>query len=552
MMNKSLLLFKVIGFLLLTTGTLTQTYSQTVPKNWYLLDPASDHVLGISLNKAYVYLATKNKKASPLIVAVLDSGIDTTHEDLKNILWTNAKEIPGNGIDDDKNGYIDDTHGWNFLGNSSGQNVKRAPDERSRIYHKYKSKFLNPNLDTTTLSAADKIIYVTWKKTEAELNYSDEEKEQLKYVEMLASAFKKHDKIIKQEMNTSSYNRESLANFIPTSILGKEAKLGLLSLHRLMQLDKEELNTYTIAQLEEYIEGKTIAFNAKEKLPNDERSLIVRDNYYNFADNHYGNNDIMGPTPNHGTHVSGIIAASRNNGTGIEGVADAVKIMMVRVVPDGDEYDKDVALAIKYAVDNGAKVINMSFGKAYSPEKYWVDSAVRYAEQKDVLLIHSAGNESYNLDSTSVYPSPYLTNWKQKASNFITIGASSDTLITENNIAAEFSNYGKGMVDLFAPGVKIYSTLPGGNVYGNQDGTSMASPIVAGIAALIRTYYPSLTANQVKTILEKSVYIPAQNAPCIQPGKSSVSTPFNTLSKTGGIVNAYNAVLLADSLGGNK
>ena len=526
-----------------------QLHAQTVPKNWQALDPSADKVLGISLQKAYDYLGSKNKKATPIIVAVLDSGIDTTHEDLKNILWTNTKEIPGNGIDDDKNGYIDDVHGWNFLGGKNGQSVKRAPDERSRIYHKYKAKFSNSLLDTNTLSISDKALFATWKKTETELNFSDEEKDQLKYVEMLASAFKKHDKVLKQEMNVVSYNRESLTKFTPTTIIGKEAKLGLLSLHRLMQLDEQELNTYTIAQIDEYIEGKTVAFGAKEKLPNDERTLIVRDNYYNFLDAYYGNNDIMGPTPNHGTHVSGIIAASRNNGTGIDGVADAVKIMMLRVVPDGDEYDKDVALAIKYAVDNGAKVINMSFGKSYSPEKYWVDSAVVYAEQKDVLLVHSAGNENYNLDSITVFPNAYLAAYKKNATSFMTVGASSDTLITEASIAADFSNYGKQNVDLFAPGVKIYSTLPGGNVYGNQDGTSMATPIVTGVAAILRTYYPSLSAKQVKTILEKSVYVPQATSPCLLPGNSSISTPFNRLSKTGGIVNAYNAVVLANSMG---
>ena len=539
----------IIGSTLLIATCMNSLHAQSIPKNWQALDPSSDKVLGISLQKAYDFLSGKNKKATPIIVAVLDSGIDTTHEDLKNILWTNTKEIPGNGIDDDKNGYIDDVHGWNFLGGKNGQSVKRAPDERSRIYHKYKAKFLNALVDTNSLSAADKILYATWKKTEAELNFSDEEKDQLKYVEMLASAFKKHDKVLKQEMNVVSYNRETLTKFIPTTIIGKEAKLGLLSLHRLMQLDETELNTYTIAQIDEYIEGKNVAFSAKEKLPNDERTIIVRDNYYNFSDAFYGNNDIMGPTPNHGTHVSGIVAASRNNGTGIDGVADAVKIMMVRVVPDGDEYDKDVALAIRYAVNNGAKIINMSFGKAYSPEKYWVDSAVAYAEQNDVLLVHSAGNENYNLDSITVFPNANLAAYKKNASSFITVGASSDTLITEANIAADFSNYGKQTVDLFAPGVKIYSTLPGGNTYGNQDGTSMAAPIVTGVAALLRTYYPSLTAKQVKTILEKTVFTPAALAPCLLPGNSSIATPFGTLSKTGGIVNAYNAVVLANSMG---
>jgi hypothetical protein len=243
-------LIAIIGSTLLIATCMNTLHAQSIPKNWQALDPNSDMVLGISLQKAYDYLSSKNKKATPIIVAVLDSGIDTTHEDLKNILWTNTKEIPGNGIDDDKNGYIDDVHGWNFLGGKNGQSVKRAPDERSRIYHKYKAKFLNALVDTNSLSAADKILYATWKKTEAELNFSDEEKDQLKYVEMLASAFKKHDKVLKQEMNVVSYNRETLTKFIPTTIIGKEAKLGLLSLHRLMQLDETELNTYTIAQID--------------------------------------------------------------------------------------------------------------------------------------------------------------------------------------------------------------------------------------------------------------------------------------------------------------
>ena len=204
-----------------------------------------------------------------------------------------------------------------------------------------------------------------------------------------------------------------------------------------------------------------------------------------------------------------------------------------------------------YPIDwnNGAKIINMSFGKAYSPEKYWVDSAVAYAEQKDVLLVHSAGNENYNLDSINVFPNANLAAYKKQASSFITVGASSDTLITDASIAADFSNYGKQNVDLFAPGVKIYSTLPGGNVYGNQDGTSMAAPVVSGVAAMLRSYYPGLSAKQVKTILEKSVYVPAASAPCLLPGNNSISTSFSTLSKTGGIVNAYNAVALANSMG---
>ncbi len=253
----------------------------------------------------------------------------------------------------------------------------------------------------------------------------------------------------------------------------------------------------------------------------------------------------MGPGPMHGTHVTGIIAAQRNNGLGIDGVADKVRIMTLRVIPDGDEYDKDVALAIIYAVDQGAKVINMSFGKSFSPEKKWVDSAIKYAELKDVLLVHASGNEAENMDEKENYPSPLLTQWHSKANNFITVGASSDGSI-EKSIAADFSNYGQEMVDVFAPGVKIYSTLPGGNKYGNLSGTSMASPVVAGLAALLRSYYPELSAPEIKKIIEMSVSKPDSLLNCYLPGDKNKKISFNFLCKSGGIVNAYNAVKTAN------
>jgi subtilisin family serine protease len=311
----------------------------------------------------------------------------------------------------------------------------------------------------------------------------------------------------------------------------------------MMGIDPDEKNTNTIEQLDEYVEGKKSAFESKEKAPFDYRADIVKDNYLNFQDRYYGNADVMGPSPMHGTHVTGIIGAVRNNGIGVNGVADNVQLMMVRVVPDGDEYDKDVALGIRYAVDNGAKIINMSFGKSFSPEKAWVDSAIRYAASKDVLIVHAAGNDGVDNDVKEVFPNP--KQWNYKAENFINIGASGDPATT-GSLAADFSNFGKNNVDVFAPGVKIYSTLPGGNEYGNLNGTSMSTPVVAGIAALIRSNYPDLTALQVKQIIESSVSIPDSSLPNFKPGAQREPIAFNNLSKTGGIVNAYLSISLAD------
>jgi len=231
----------------------------------------------------------------------------------------------------------------------------------------------------------------------------------------------------------------------------------------------------------------------------------------------------------------------------MKGVADNVRIMMVRAVPDGDEHDKDIANAIRYAVDNGAKVISMSFGKSFSPQKSWVDDAVKYAASKDVLLVHAAGNDAKNIDSTENYPNPVYLDKSGVAGNFITVGASGDS--TNGGFTASFSNYGKNSVDVFAPGVNIYSTLPGGDKYGNYSGTSMATPVVAGVAALIREYYPSLTAEQVKYAIDNSVS--PQTEKVKLPGTDEMVN-LSDISKTGGELNAYNALKLDSTLKAEK
>ncbi len=539
-----ILIFSTLGFISIANAQID------IPKGWHLLDYQTDSFLGISLNKAYQFLQSKHKIGQSVIVAVLDSGIDTTHEDLKKILWRNPKEIPNNGIDDDKNGYIDDIYGWNFLGGKNGKSLKKAADERSRVYHRWKEQFNGKLIDTNQLNKDEKQHYKIWRKAADELNFSQEEQMDLLFIEVTAKALHRHDKVLRQELGIEEFTCEKIESFEPTTKTAKEAKLGFLTVMKMMGIDPEEKNTNTLHELDEYIEGKKASFESKEKAPHNYRQEIVGDDYFNLADRFYGNNDVMGPGPMHGTHVSGIIGAQRNNGIGMDGVADQVKIMTLRVVPDGDEYDKDVALAIRYAVDNGAKVINMSFGKSFSPEKRWVDSAVRYAEQKDVLLIHASGNESEDLDIKENFPNPWLAQWHTKATNYITVGASSDVKI-EKSIAADFSSYGKNNVDIFAPGVKIYSTFPGGNQYANLKGTSMATPVVTGLSALLRSYYPNLTAAEVKNIIEQSAYIPNATMDCINPGiesKSKQPTSLSMLCKTGGIANAYQAVVMASEL----
>lgn len=515
----------------------THAQTSTVPNGWYLKDKATDGYYGISLDKAYDFV--KGKRSTPVIVAVIDSGIDTTHEDLKPVLWTNTKEIPGNGIDDDNNGYVDDVHGWNFLGGRDGRNVKEDSYEAARVYHKYKDKFATA--DTTALSDSDRVVYQMWKKAQHDVLRGVDPNEAL-FLKKMYPAFKSGDSVIMKDLAKKEYNGNDLQAYTPTDKDATMAKNIILAISK-----ANNSLEITNAQLLEELEGQLRKAESADVAPKDYRGEIVKDNYNDINDRFYGNNDIMAGTPFHGTHVSGIIAAARHNGKGIDGIADNVKVMMIRAVPDGDEHDKDIALAIRYAADNGAKVINMSFGKSFSPEKAWVDDAVKYAAGKGVLLVHAAGNDGSDVDTTNNFPNPKFIADTGRATNWLTVGASGDPKL--GNLVANFSNYGKKEVDVFAPGVQIYSTIPGGNTYGNAQGTSMASPVVAGLAGFVLSYYPNLTTQQLKDVIMRGtekVSTPVKNP------ETGEMVSLSDLSVTGGVVNAYEAVKLADALSGKK
>ncbi len=522
--------------------------------DWYKKDPAIDSIYGIALNRAYQFLESKQKKGKPLIVAILDSGFDTTHEDLKKNLWRNPREIPANGIDDDKNGYIDDVYGWNFIGGKDGKNLLKASSEKARIYHRYRRRFENIAADSILLSSQERYLYNGWKKAAEEMKGSADEENQLRFIAMTQRTLKKYDDFLRQEIKKEVYTIDDLEKFIPATAAGKDAKLGFLTFLRIIEASNEVSNQQLMSDLNRELEKMRADSAERISPPNDGRATIVQDDYFNPLDTLYGNNDVMVDLEKsmHGTHVAGLIGAERNNGIGIDGIADQVQLMILRVVPDGDEYDKDIALAIRYAVNNGAGIINMSFGKTYSPEKYWVDSAVLYAEAHDVLLVHSSGNESISLDAKPKYPNAHLEKWKRKAKNFITVGGSSDGIFGPC-LSASFTNYSGEQVDLFAPGVKIYSTQPGGNIYGILDGTSFSSPIVAGIAALIRSYYPSLTAPEIISILNNTVTSMKGTSTCL-PGseKNSEMIEWTSLCKSAGIVNAFQAIRAADAMAEEK
>lgn len=538
-MRQSLLALSAIG---IGFASYAQTSYDGVPKGWHLKDRSKDGLYGISLDKAYEFV--KGRKSQTVIVAVIDSGIDTTHEDLKPVLWRNPKEIPGNGVDDDKNGYVDDVNGWNFLGGKDGRNVKEDSYEVARVYHKYKAKFAGVT-NPSTLNMEDQETYKMWKKAEKQI--LGDGKESGVQILLLSKAYEaavKNDSLLRIVMAKETYTGNDLDAFMPTTDEAKKAKHSFLYFFQANN-SMDMTNKTFLEEFNEYLASERKKVEAAERAPKNYRGEIVKDNYEDFNDRYYGNSDVMANTPFHGTHVAGIIGAVRGNGKGMDGVADNVRIMSIRAVPDGDEHDKDVALAIRYAVDNGAKVINMSFGKSFSPEKSWVDEAVQYANSKGVLLVHAAGNDASNIDSVDNFPSPVFTDDKQRATNWLTVGASGDPKI--GGIVAPFSNYGKTEVDVFAPGMKIYSTIPGGNTYGDAQGTSMASPVVAGVAAFLLQYYPTLTPQQVKQVIENSATKVTGNV--TNPGTGD-SIVLAEISKTGGVINAYEAARLAAQLTG--
>jgi subtilisin family serine protease len=510
-----------------------QYVQKEIPRDWFLLDPEQDSLQGVSAERTYETLL-KGQPSKTVLVAVIDSGIDIEHEDLKSVIWVNEKEIANNGIDDDKNGYVDDVHGWNFIGGKNG-NVNADTYELTREYMRLSKKYDGADsVKNRKKAKTDYAAYLKLKDKYQKLKVKNEQQYQFysgmyKYTKASIDTLKKYfktDTLVPYDVKNLTTDRPSL--LFAKSVVGRVYKtVG----------DDAPLDEY-LSQVKEGVDYFEVIVKYGYNTEFDSRQ-IVGDNYSNLFEKGYGNNDVKGPDPLHGTHVAGIIAADRKNKLGIKGIADNVKIMVVRAVPNGDERDKDVANAIVYAVDNGAKIINMSFGKSFSPEKEMVDRAVKYAEQKGVLLIHAAGNEGDDIDMEKNFPTKKYLNGKE-AKNWIEVGASSWG--SDENFVGSFSNYGKKGVSFFAPGVQIYSTTPG-NTYKNEDGTSMASPSSAGVAALLMSYFPNLTAIEVKDILEKSTR-KFDNLKVQKPGSKELVS-FGDLSSSGGLVNAYEAVKMA-------
>lgn len=504
--------------------------------NWY-----NGAKYGMNTDLAYAKVLA-GKTSTTVVVAVIDSGVDIEHEDLRGHIWVNTDEIPNNGIDDDNNGFIDDVNGWNFLGNSEGTNIIDVRLEKTRIYAELRKQYEGTSY--TDLEDDEKAGYALYKELRDEVEtVRKNAKSELDGLAELTQTVEDANEKLRGYFG-GDYTAKQLKAVKSDPIVGKEAS-------QILALMKFGLDYESYSEFVGYYQDQ-LDFNYNPDI--DPRAEFIGDDITDFSDHNYGNNDVEGPDASHGTHCSGIIGAVRNNGRGNDGVADNVLIMSIRAVPNGDEWDKDIANSVRYAVDNGAQIISMSFGKAYSPQSEGVMAAFRYAEEKGVLLVHAAGNEGENNDELGHnFPTPKYQGMSDKFSNWIEVGASTrfkkpkykKGYLIRDGLAADFSNYGKTIVDVYAPGHDIYSTIPGSK-YAVFDGTSMAGPMVAGTAALLKSYYPKLTMLEIREIIVSSVQkIGDRTTPL--PGDASQQVTFDELCVSAGIVNVYNAVMMAES-----
>ncbi len=527
------------------------SFAQSV--NWYQQDRTAETPYNLGTDAVYKKLL-KDVEGVPVVVAVIDSGIDIEHEDLKDVIWVNTDEIPDNGIDDDNNGYIDDVNGWNFIGGKDGSQVAADTYEMTRSYAKYREMF--KNADPAKLKGKEKEQYNDYikygKKIESETKSAKKQYEQ--YDERLQSfvGVIEHVESITKTREIDKAMIDSLStSFDPTDALTANIyNYYLAETNEMPTLDQLK------AELIDPLQGALKHFGNKYKYnynPDYNPRTIVGDNYEDKTERYYGNNSVEGPDAMHGTHVAGIIAGSRNNEIGINGIAKNVRIMTIRAVPDGDERDKDVANAIRYAVENGASIINMSFGKGESPYKEVVDDAIRFAEKNDVLIVHAAGNSNENISEAENYPNDYFRKpkgflffKKKQPKNYLSIGASGPS--KEDDMVASFSNYSKKDVDVFAPGVMMLSSVPDDN-YEISQGTSMAAPVISGVAAVLRSYFPRLNAQQVKEAIITST-IP--NDTLVKKPGTEEYVPFSSLSLSGGIIDLAAAYSTASRMKGKK
>lgn len=533
--------------------------------DWFNCSFDKDGIYGAEVNKAYDFLKDKKIKKRP-VVAIIGTGLDIEHEDLKDAIWKNPKEKKINGKDNDKNGYIDDIHGWNFLGGKDGTVMEKTMEEGDRefirLFDKGYGKYFYDgenfyqmiNDKKTKVPAPDNMneyrYYVNRVLSESRIagSYGGY---QLSYL------IRDYGKHFDRMMRAKYPNQELTQKEFGICYDPKAAKRDSLSEVAFMiyimgftvsQTDSWDVVHNAIKSGDQITMAKEEYEKAMQQYGNDGRKEIVGDNYLDLNDYKYGNNVLLTSDAFAGTMLGGIIAANRENDWGMNGIMDKAELMTLRVkANEGEPYLKDVVLAIRYAVDNHADIIMLPQQATLYPDnqKKWVDEALKYAESKGVLVVVPTREYSVDMAKMEFYPNRWMTGEKELTN--LMIVASSD----KNGNPSMSSNYGAKEVDLFAPGTDVYSSYTG-DTYQKASGAGLAAAATVGVAALIKAYYPELSGSQIRNLLIKSVTSRADAE--VEKGirvKDRVTQDlflFGDLCLSKGILNAYNAVIAADKM----
>ena len=529
--------------------------------DWYNCSFDKDNVYGAEVNKAYDFLKGKKMKKRP-VVALIGSGIDVEHEDLKQAIWFNPKE-KADGKDNDKNGLVDDINGWNFLGGKDGQVMESTMREGDREFLRLKDKYADYMFDGKDYYKIinEKMTKVPAPENVDEFNYyrfnvMPESPIAGSYggwvlVQAVKEYAAKFDKMMRERFPNKELTQEDFNICYdpkaPRDSLAEVAFMVCAYGFSIYQTDKWDA-VYAGIKSGAQIQQSQAEYEAKVKqFGSDGRATIIGDNYLDINDNKYGNNVLLTTDASIGTMEAGIIAGKRDNGLGGNGIMDQAEIMTLRVSANGEPYLKDIALAIRYAVDHGADVILLPVQNSLYPEdqKKWISEALEYAESKGVLAITPAWEASQDLSKDIYFPNRWMTG-KKELTNLMVVSSSDK----EGNPSMT-SNYGAKEVDLYAPGIDIYSTYTG-DTYQTGTGIGLAAATTVGVAALLKAYYPQLTGTQIRNILLESVTsrkdVEVEKGIRVNGQASQDLFLFGDLCLSGGILNAYQAVVAADKL----
>lgn len=556
---------------LLCTGQLHAQFIKNSKKetlnNWQNLSPEKDGIYGADVNGAYDFLKGKKSKKK-VTVALIGTGIDVEHEDLQGSLWINPKEKP-NGRDDNKNGKIDDINGWNYLGNAQGEVLEKArtfadreylrlKDKYSRIQH-YGDKYVVVSDDEKELLEVappenkpefDYFNRVVRKESAIGSKYSSIEL--MKVSRIYANGLT--DKLKAKFPDKEHFSYQDFGSMIDRNDTDTLRMLGMTMISVAFMIQPQATWDKVLDYLNNFQPPLLLKDYQKiEQMNNFDDRTLIGDDPYKITDTKYGNNILLAENSGEGTSYAGIIGAKRSNDMGLDGIADNVQIMTLRTTPsEGEAYPKDVALAIRYAVDNGADIIQMYASASITPfgeQGDWINDALMYAESKGVLIVQPVASKSIDMDKYPYYPRKEITPAK-KLSNMITVAASD-----KKGSPVPDSNFGIKSLDLYAPGKDIYSCYTG-NTYREESGSEVAASTVTGVAALIKSYYPDLTAMQIRDIIINNVTdrsgeeVEKQSLNMDQGNAKMIKDLFlfEDLCASSGILNAAKAVEAASKL----